>query len=314
MRVLLSGASSFTGYWFARALAEAGHDVTAALSSPDAAGYSGIRAERVRRLRAVARTVFAAPMGSEALFAAIREAPFDVFCHHWAEARNYRSPDYDVLAAVGAATNRFVDVLRALAERGCSHLVLTGTFSEEEEGAGERPLRSFNPYSLAKSLTWRYVRYYCEREGMGLGKVVLPNPFGPYEEPRFTDYLMRSWYRGERARVMTPRYVRDNIHVDLLAKAYAAYVGSCRGPGAAPHLSPSGYPEAQGAFARRVAAAMTARLGLDCALELVDQREFAEPVIRIGTDIPDAAALGWSEEAAWDGFAEYYRARYAGGR
>jgi UDP-glucose 4-epimerase len=272
MRVLLNGASSFTGYWFARALSEAGHDVTAVLSSPDAAGYSGIRAERVRLLRTIARTIFGAPMGSETLFAVIgREAPFDVFCHHWAEVRHYRSADYDVLAAVAAATHRLVDLLRALAGRGCVHMVLTGSVFEEEEGAGERPLRAFSPYGLAKSLSWRYVRYYCEREGISLRKFVIPNPFGPYEEPRFTDYLIRSWYKGEQARVMTPRYVRDNIHVDLLAKAYAAYVGGCREPGTVLHLSPSGYPEAQGAFAQRVAAAMVPRLGLACAVELSDQ-------------------------------------------
>ncbi|MGH7187556.1 MAG: NAD-dependent epimerase/dehydratase family protein [Acetobacteraceae bacterium] len=313
--MLLTGASSFTGAWFARALAEAGHEVTALLSSPAAAAYSGARGERVQWLRAVACPVFAAPMGSEAMLAAIgREPPFDVFCHHWAEVRDYRSADYDVLAAVAAAGNRLVAVLRALLEHGCGHLVLTGSVFEEEEGLGERPLRAFSPYGLAKSLTARYVRYYCEREGVGFSKFVIPNPFGPWEEPRFTDYLMRTWYSGQTARVATPRYVRDNIHVDLLAKAYAAFVGQCRVLGAPDHLSPSGYPESQGAFARRIAAAVASQLGLNCALELADQRDFPEPVARIGADLSDATALGWSEAAAWEAFADYYRARYAGDR
>jgi hypothetical protein len=39
--------------------------------------------------------------------------------------------------------------------------------------------------------------------------------------------------------VRTPRYVRDNIHVGLLAKAYAAFVGASPAPGTVRRLNPS---------------------------------------------------------------------------
>jgi hypothetical protein len=52
---------------------------------------------------------------------------------------------------------------------------------------------------------------------------------------------------------------------------------------------------------------MRPRLGIPCAVELKRQTEFSEPRVRINTDIPDAAALGWDEAAAWDGMATYYR-------
>jgi nucleoside-diphosphate-sugar epimerase len=316
MRVLLTGASSFTGYWFVRELAAAGHSVTACLASPETpTSYAGVRGERVHLLHRLARREFAAPMGSAALLQLIRnEPPFDAFCHHWAQVQDYRSPDYDVLGAVAAATERLPEMLRALKDRGCGQLILTGSVFEEDEGAGNQPLRAFSPYGLAKSLTWRYLKFYGEREGVGIGKFVIANPFGPYEEPRFTDYLMRSWCCGEAVRVATPRYVRDNIHVDLLAKAYAAFVAGRDRPGALRRIAPSGYPESQGTFARRVAGEVAPRLGLACAIEFGEQSEFPEPMTRIGTDVPDAAALGWSESAAWDAFAEYYRARYSGGR
>ena len=308
MKILLTGASSFTGYWFSRTLAEAGHDVISALSGPDIEAYAGVRAERVHQLTRFSRVYFGAPMGSDALLRVIKsEAPLDVFCHHWADVRGYREADYDVLGAVASATHRLVETLRAFMAAGCGHLILTGSVFEENEGAGDRPLRSFNPYGFAKSLTWRYVKYHCEREGVCAKKFVIPNPFGPYEEPRFTNYLMRTWRRCEIAKVLTPRYVRDNIHVDLLAKTYAQYVVDASAPGAAASLSPSGYPETQGAFAQRVATAVKERLGLDCLLEFSDQRDFQEPAVRIGTDVPDLPALGWKEAAAWDAFAEYYR-------
>jgi hypothetical protein len=69
--------------------------------------------------------------------------------------------------------------------------------------------------------------------------------------------------------------------------------------------------ESQGAFTRRVAEEMRARLGLPCAFELAEQTEFSEPRIRINTDPLDARALGLDEASAWDEMAQYYRGLYA---
>jgi nucleoside-diphosphate-sugar epimerase len=258
MRILLTGASSFTGFWFAKALAEAGHEVTAALASEDEAAYAGVRGRRLTLLKGYCRIVFAAAFGSDNFFSALREAKPDRLCHHWAEVREYRSPDFDVVAALAANTRRLVE-------------------------------------------------YYCALEGVPLDRFVIANPFGPYEEPRFTDYLMKSWMKGGTARVSTPRYIRDNVPVDLLAKSYAAFLeAGCGGR----RLGPSCYAETQGAFAERVAREVRPRLDFSCALEFAEQREFPEPEIRINTDLPDRAALGWSENEAWDGFVRYYEGLY----
>jgi UDP-glucose 4-epimerase len=308
MRILLTGASSFTGFWFAKALAEAGHEVTAALASEDEGAYAGVRGRRLTLLKGYCRILFAAPFGSENFFAALREAKPDRLCHHWAEVREYRSPDFDVVAALAANTRRLVPILRAMREMGCGGFVLTDSVFEPEEGIGNPPLRPFSPYGLSKGLTRRLVEYYCGREGVPLDRFVIANPFGPYEEPRFTDYLMKTWMKGEAARVATPRYVRDNVPVDLLAKAYAAFLEQgCGGR----RLGPSCYAETQGAFAERVARAVRSRLAIPCALEFAEQREFPEPEIRINTDLPDRTALGWSEAGAWDGFVRYYEGLYA---
>jgi nucleoside-diphosphate-sugar epimerase len=312
MRVVLTGGSSFSGYWFARALAESGHEVVATLSSADdPAAYTGARGKRTEELKRLARTVFATPFGSDEFLNTLRAiGPFDVLCHHWAEVRGYREPSFDAVAALGANTRRLTDVLHAMKDAGCGALVLTDSVFEQNEGVGNEPMRAFSPYGLSKGLTRELCSYYCEREGVPLDRFVIPNPFGPYEEPRFTDYLLRTWCAGETARVGTPRYVRDNIHVDLLAKSYAAFI-TAPGPKGGRKLGPSGYPESQGAFAERVAREVRARTKLDCALSFADQTEFAEPEIRINTTLPDAAALGWSETVAWDEFVKYYQTIYA---
>jgi len=312
MRIVLTGASSFTGYWFVRALVENGHEVIATLSSPDYAdAYTGVRATRLAKLKTLVQTQFAAPFGSDAFLDMLHQIePFDALCHHWAEVRGYREPNFDAVAALAANTNRLTDVLHAMKDAGCGSMVLTGSVFEQNEGIGNEPMRAFNPYGLSKGLTSAVCAFYCEREGMPLDRFVIPNPFGPYEEPRFTDYLMRTWLAGGTARVGTPRYVRDNIHVDLLAKSYAGFVTATEAKGGR-KLGPSGYAESQGSFAERVAREVRARTKLDCALSFAEQTEFPEPETRINTTPVDGAAFGWSEAAAWDEFTRYYQALYA---
>jgi nucleoside-diphosphate-sugar epimerase len=302
VRILFTGASSFTGYWFVRELFASGHEVAAACRRNGR--YEGLRAERVRMVRELSETRYGCAFGNDD-FLALAKTPFDVLCHHGAEVGDYRSPDFDPYRAA-ANLHRLSEVLRALKDRGSGRLVLTGSVFEANEGAGSTPLRAFSPYGLSKTLTAAAAAFYAEREGFTFEKFVIPNPFGPYEELRFTAYLMKTWLAGETARVQMPRYVRDNIHVSLLAKAYAGFVGADPTPGIARRLNPSGYPESQGAFAERVRREVEPHLARPGRLEFGTQSEFPEPPMRINADLLDANELAWSEVQAWDDLVESY--------
>ena len=306
MRILLTGASSFTGFWFVRELVAAGHEVVAAFRGDG--HYEGVRAERTKLVRGLCEAHFGCAFGSDDFFDVVRGSTggFDVMCHHGAEVGDYRRADFDPYRAAASNLHRLPQVLRALKERGCMRLVLTGSVFEPQEGAGTEPRRAFNPYGLSKGLTAAAAAFYAAREGFAFAKFVIPNPFGPYEEPRFTGYLMRTWLKRETARVQTPRYVRDNVPVSLLARAYVAFMEATLEPGAVRRLNPSFYVESQGAFAERVCRETSARLGLACALDFANQTEFPEPAARINTDPCDPATLGWSESAAWDDFVAHY--------
>jgi nucleoside-diphosphate-sugar epimerase len=183
---------------------------------------------------------------------------------------------------------------------------LTGSVFEGGEGAGSQGLPDFSPYGLSKALTAQVFRFYCARAEVGLGKFIIPNPFGPYEGPRFTSYLMKNWLAGTTPVCSSPSYVRDNIHVSLLAKVYSRFAEQLPATGFT-RINPSGYAESQGSFTLRMAREMHPRLQLPCPVELTKQVDFPEPRVRINTDPADADALGWDESAAWDELARYYR-------
>lgn len=310
MKVLFTGGSSFTGMWFIRELAALGYEVTAIFRRPASEYAEPTRHRRVALATEVCRPVYGCAFGDERFLALVGEG-FDLLCHHAADVTNYKSPDFDTVAALANNTHNLPAVLTALKAGGGRRVLLTGSVFEGGEGAGSQGLPDFSPYGLSKALTAQLFRFECARSGVGLGKFVIPNPFGPYEEPRFTGYLMKNWLAGAIPNCSSPVYVRDNIHASLLAKAYARFAGVVPAEGFL-RTNPSGYAESQGAFTLRLAQEMRPRLGLPCKVELKKQVEFPEPRVRINTDPVDGDALAWDESAAWDDMARYYQQAQAG--
>ena len=306
MKILFTGASSFTGFWFVKALAAAGHEVACPLTR-DWESYSGTRGQRIALLKPICRFIPHAPFGSENFLKLSGSEQFDQLCHHAADVANYKSPDFDAQAALRNNTHNLSAALATLRERGLKSVVLTGTYFEAGEGAGSQPLVTFSRYSLSKTLTFDAFLAECRKAGVPLGKFVIPNPFGPLEEPRFTAFLMKNWQAGLPSEVKTPDYVRDNIHADLLAATYAKFAAqAATSKEPLLKINPSGYVESQGEFAQRVAREVRARLGWACDLKLAKQEDFSEPLNRSNTEPAAKLAPDWNESKAWDAFAEFY--------
>jgi UDP-glucose 4-epimerase len=307
MRILFTGGSSFTGLHFVSALRRQGHEIICPLRD-DPQNYRSLRGARVGELKKSGQVLGPAPFGSPAFLDSLKRAgPFDLLCHHAADVANYKSADFDPIAALKNNTEGIAGVLDTFAEAGGKGVVLTGTVFEPDEGDGDQPLRAFSPYGLSKGLTWQVFRYYCHARKLGLGKFVIPNPFGSWEEARFTSYLMRTWKAGGKAAVKTPDYVRDNIHADLLAMVYALHTAEVLAAGAAVLKSnPSGYVETQGEFAKRVASETRQRTPWKCELELSNQTDFPEPCRRTNLTPARGIVPRWNEKSAWDDFVKFY--------
>lgn len=297
MRVLLTGASSFSGMWIAEALVKAGHEVVAVARS--GAYADPLRQARMDRVAALAKIVTDAPFGSDRFLDVVKSGGFDAIGLHGAEVGDYKSPTYDMPAAVAANTLNAEQVFEAA--QG-ARVVITGTVFEPGEGKGTEPLVSFSPYGTAKALTGERLQSTAQAAALPVSKFVIPNPFGPWEERKFQRLVMTRWSRGEPVHIDQALYIRDNIPVDLLALAYVKTVEGAFGD----YCAPSCYAGTVGSFFERMARETRMRTGWACTLTLADTQTFAEPEARVNRTRLDTAALGWSEQGFWDAYADHY--------
>lgn len=309
MKIILTGASSFTGFWFTAALCNSKHKVTVLLQrSPEE--YQGMRKFRVEGLKAYAtEIIYNCPFGSECFLEYLRNRkPFDLFCHHAAEVNEYKSPNFDFAAALASNTKEVRALFEILKKQKCTKLLLSGTVFEQGEGFSSDGPTAISPYGLSKGLTSDVFRYFAQLNSIKLGKFVIPNPFGMYEEnERFTSYLAKRWLRGEKADVSFPDYIRDNIPVTLLANSYVDFAEKLTPESGYCKFSPSYSPAPQRYFIQQFAQEMRKYFDGPCEYILHNQTEFPEPKVRINCDplIPHQFKT-WNESKFWNSLAEYY--------
>lgn len=291
MKILFTGASSFTGYWIVKELVASGHQVTAVFQHP-MEKYSGLRKTRVDALKEIAEPVFACPFGSDAFLQVIQTGGFDLLCHHASFVVNYKSMEFDYNYALKNNTHNIEEVMKAFVGSGGQKVILTGTVFEPGEGGGETAMY---PYGLSKGLTWQVFSYYCRLYNLELAKFVVPAPFGVYEKEGLASYLMKSWMRKEVPVIKTPEYVRDHIPVELLARSYSYLIEQNLS-----RMAPKGFSESVGDFTKR----LSQHLDMPCEYVLNEQTEFSEPKVRVNTD---TLTMPWDEKSFWKRYTEYYQ-------
>jgi len=135
MKILFTGASSFTGFWFVKELAAQGHSVLATFRKPAAEYPDALRRDRANLAIKYTSPVFGTAFGDDAFLDLIKTEKPDLLCHHAADVTNYKSPDFDVPSAVANNTKNLRHVFEAMKACG-GKVLLTGSFFASGEGAG----------------------------------------------------------------------------------------------------------------------------------------------------------------------------------
>ena len=304
MKILMTGGSSFTGFWFAKKLAEKGHHLTLTFTK-NKDSYSGLRAERIHQLDNLSTTdcLWNYSFGTNQ-FLDLLNTGVDIVCHHGAFVEDYKSLNFNTTQAVAENTNQADKFILHAKKAGVKKIIITGSVFEANEGTGSLPLVAFSPYGLSKTFSSEVFRFWAWKYNLPLTKFVIPNPFGPYEEPRFCNYLLQNWAKGITPAVKTPDYVRDNIHIDLLADCYVA--ATEQENQSIVSVNPSGYVGSQKEFTLKFAKEIGKRLDVKSDVVFATQQDFDEPMARVNTFPAVEYCKDWNESNAWDQLALYY--------
>ena len=212
MKILMTGASSFTGAHIARALLREGHEVVCAMTR-SATSYNGNLEKNRFQLFSEASKIFEASFGSENLLNAIRDFKPEVFINHGANIKGYRSADFNVEGSIESSTSNGDQMFEALSSVGLKRFIHSGSVFEAIDG-----LEAYSKYGASKEEVSKILQGKSEESAIAFSKIYIPNPIGAFENiDRLVPLFVEKWKAGEAPELHAPRIVRDNLPAPCLA-------------------------------------------------------------------------------------------------
>ena len=291
-KIIISGVSSFSGAHFAFQMLSEGHEVFGFTRKA-----SDWTAEQEKRINWIQKEFTKFQIVDPTKINTIPVQEVSAISLHGGAATDYKSITFNIETAVKNTLeiNEFL-----ISHCKNAAIMQTGTFSEPNESAGEFPRESFNPYSMSKTLIWEELKkkYAGKRK---LAKYVMPNPFGPLESKRFTDYLLKNWAQKLVPEISFPFHVRDNVPIDLLRKHFTVSMNSFLVQDNDRIFHPSKYPETVLAFAERYSREILKRTNIQYDLIIKQNSRYIEPIVRVNSEPCEWTVKNWNETISWDG-------------
>lgn len=296
-RVLFTGLSSFTGYWFTQKLAEKGYKVVGCLSQ-NKSDYNSDQNERLNLLNSKIRIEQNISFGSENFLQLISDFQPNIFCFHHALVTGYKDASFNVDNAISNNLNNYKEVIKRLSASGCKQIIMTRSIFEK--GLGRTDLESdISAYGQSKRKTFEIFSQAVPKD-IKLRSFVICNPVGRNEGNNLTSYLIKYWIEGKSASLMQPKLVRDYVPIDLLSNSYAQFIGTND-----QIIIPSHFPVSNYEYAQKIGDITRKLKDIQTPINTTNERyDQNEAFVRIGIDKVDFSNKD-QEEKFWEDFVTY---------
>jgi len=293
-RILFTGLSSFTGYWFTKKLAEKGHKVVGCLAK-NMSDYNSDQKERLNQANSNVRMEQTGSFGSENFLQIISDLKPEIFCFHHALVTGYKSPSFNVNKSIENNLNNYQEVIKRLTESGCKQIIMTRSIFEK--GLGKTDVESdISAYGQSKRKTFEMFSQAVPKD-IKLKSFVICNPVGRFEGNNLTSYLIKCWIEGKPASLMQPKLVRDFVPIDLLSNSYAQFIDANERVIIPSHLPVSNYE-----YAQKIGNVIIKLKNIQTPIETTNEKyDQNEAYVRIGIDKVDFTKK-YQEEFFWEEF------------
>lgn len=286
-KALFAGASSFTGFYFAKALYEAGYEVHALFQKKREA-YEGLRKRRVEALLPFIHPHFETSL--QAIDSPLFAKSFDLFSFHAGSTHHYKSLAFDPLRETLSSFDKIDQLLETLKKHGLKKVYYTQSLFAR---SGSSP--PLSPYGISKTIGEELLHFWCRHFNIAFSTFTIPHTFGPFDEERLPHHLISCWKRGETVHLEEPETLCDFIPVTLLAKAYASQKMQ----------RPLFRPESALQFSLRFGNEMGKRLSL--MPKICSAQKTKKTALCLGDEPLLPEQFSFSEEPFWDELASFYR-------
>jgi UDP-glucose 4-epimerase len=214
-KVAITGATSATALWIARAFSLKGWN-TLALCSRAEESYSGIKKERLKWLKTQAQVSFDVRAETDGFADWIKINKPAIWVHHHHLVENYKGSDYDYTRSRKEGVAPLIKLVEALKENNCRGIILTGSYFEPgEKGANN------TPYGKSKAEVSKALESLTSALKIRFSKIVIPDPVGPLEnEERFLPQFLKAIRENRGFNLTTPDLIADHISMEELGKIY----------------------------------------------------------------------------------------------
>ena len=301
--VLLTGVSSFTGFWFAQKLYEEGFKVVCPLPRKGTE-YDDLKLNRLELLNSQVSLIYECPYGS-AKFLNLCEDHYDVLCLHGAYVLDYSSDRFPLTHALSENLNSSEKVLETLFSKGCRRVIWTSSVFEDAVNLNDTQFSKpgWYRYALSKYLSYAAISELCRGYGLEFSRLVITNPFGPFEDKKLSYHLINSFLNKEKEfTIKTPHYVRDMIHVQNLAEIYSKIIISKE---CIPEIRPCEYSGSMISFAKLYQEEVSKRLAINLTINSQNM-EFDEPYSLTNDQHVTTILNQDLSDQYWDELCQYY--------
>lgn len=306
--VLLTGASSFTGFWFAKELKLKGFNVFCPLPRSEN-DYNGIKAKRIDNIKRDVTFIFNSPLG-ENKFNDLLEKPFDILCLHGAHVQNYESPKFELLNSLNCNLNEIEFILKKSFFNGCKTVLWTSSIFEDVLDNNDENTDYYKvpwlKYALSKKTSYTIVKHLSISMGFNFVRFVIPNPFGPFEDQKLCFHLTKSLMQGSDFIVKTPDYLRDMIHIENLAEIYVKQILHSRELSIFKECRPSEYRMKIFDFAKLLTSKYNQFYNAEYEIEKMKQEIFNEPIELLNGEFNSVSGKSKDNDNLWYNYFEYY--------